>query len=66
LLNDINEGRYEQDGYVYEELGELYLLKNETDKSKEYFSKAYEILSKDDWMMKNETSRIDRMFKLSR
>ena len=34
-------------GYNYEELGELYLLKEEKEKSKEAFTIAYELLSKD-------------------
>lgn len=52
-------------GYTYEELGELYFLKNEAEKAKTYFRKAYEILSKDIWLQKNEPDRLARLKKLS-
>lgn len=48
-------------GYGYEELAELYLVKNEVELSKEYFKKAYDILSKDIWLQKNEKERLDRI-----
>lgn len=58
-------GGVDQSGYTYEELGELYLLKGETEKAKVYFGKAYEILSKDVWLQKNEVDRLARLKKLS-
>lgn len=48
------------DGYVYEELAELYLAKGE-DVSKMYFQFAYNELSKDTWLVANEPNRILRM-----
>lgn len=67
LLKEIENKKLEpEDGYIFEEIGEILLLKGEENESKSYFAKAYELLSKDIWMMKNETSRMDRMFKLSR
>ena len=48
------------DGYVYEELGELYLLKGE-EIHKMYFQFAYNELSKDSWFAANETARLNRM-----
>ena len=48
------------DGYVYEELGELYLAKGE-DVSKMYFQFAYNELSKDTWLAANEPKRLERM-----
>ena len=50
-----------EDGYVYEELGELYLVKGEKAVAKEYFAKAYRSLSQDQWMMDNEPERMERM-----
>lgn len=50
-----------EDGYVYEELGELYLVKGDSALAKEYFAKAYQALSQDKWMMDNEPERMDRM-----
>lgn len=53
------------DGYVFEELGELYLIKDNKEKSKANFKIAYELLSQDGWLMKNEKLRLDRIKKLS-
>ncbi|MCW5907115.1 MAG: tetratricopeptide repeat protein [Chitinophagales bacterium] len=52
------------DGYVYEELGELYLSKNEA-VYKMYFGFAYNELSKDQWLAANEKARLERMKELS-
>lgn len=52
------------DGYVYEELGELYLLKGE-EIHKMYFQFAYNELSKDSWFSANETARLNRMKELA-
>jgi tetratricopeptide (TPR) repeat protein len=54
----------EKDGYVYEELGELFLLKNSKDQFRKYFALAYIELSKDDWFVKNEGSRLERIKEL--
>lgn len=66
LLNEIVTNKQEQDGYVYEELGEILLSQNKIEESKSYFSKAYELLSKDDWLMKNESARMERIKSLSK
>lgn len=62
--------RHNQDGtksgYVYEELGELYLLRGETDKSQNFFALAYEELSKDKWLAKNEAERLARIKELGK
>ena len=55
-----------EDGYVYEELGELYLARGEKDKASGYFGKAYKLLSSDKWMMSHESKRMARMKKLGR
>lgn len=52
------------DGYVYEELGELYLAKNE-EVYKMYFGFAYNVLSKDTWLAEKEQPRLQRMKDLS-
>jgi len=51
----------QQDGYVYEELGELYLVMGKPEQSRKAFATAYARLSKDDWFAKNETARLERM-----
>ena len=48
------------DGYIYEELAENYLVKNELEKSKTYFQKTYELLHTDIWLQANEKERIER------
>lgn len=55
-----------QDGYVYEELAECYLIKGETETARKYFKLAYDILSNDPWLKKNEPDRLERLEKLSR
>ncbi len=52
-------------GYVFEELGELYLITGNRQKAASYFEKAYEILSKDPWLQKNEVERLDRIKAIS-
>ncbi len=56
----------ETDGYVFEELGELYLLKDDIAQSEKFFALAYQFLSKDKWMMENESARIERIKKLGK
>lgn len=64
LLGEIEEKGLEQDGYIYEELGELYLIKNNDEESKKYFGLAYDLLSKDIWMAANEKDRLERLKEL--
>jgi tetratricopeptide (TPR) repeat protein len=54
----------EKDGYVYEELGELYLVLSKSDLSKKYFGLAYDKLSKDEWFKANEARRLQRIKEL--
>lgn len=49
------------DGYVYEELAECYQLKNQTDEARRYFALAYEYLSKDPWLSRDEPKRLARL-----
>ncbi len=63
LLSEHEQGGT-SDGYVFEELGELYLLKNNTAQSKKYFAEAFKGLSKDSWLVKNESERLKRLKKL--
>ena len=54
----------EMDGYVYEELAEcLYELK-QTEEATKYFASAYELLSKDAWLVRDEPERLARLKKL--
>lgn len=65
LVDELKKMGLEQDGYVFEEIGECLILLNREHESKEYFKNAYELLSKDIWMAENEKERLERMKKLS-
>ena len=54
------------DGYVFEEIAEIYLVKNEPAKAKSYFAKAVEALSKDTSFAENEGDRLARMRQLAK
>ncbi len=54
------------DGYVFEEIAEIYLVKNEPAKAKPYFAKAVEALSKDTWFAEIEGDRLARMRQLAK
>ena len=65
LLKEITEKKYDPDGYVYEEIGECLLAKGRKEDAKSYFKQAYELLSKDVWLLENEKERLNRLKKLS-
>jgi tetratricopeptide (TPR) repeat protein len=56
----------EKDGFVFEELGECNLILGKRNSAEKYFKLAYEELSKDDWLVKNEPKRIERLKKLGK
>ena len=49
------------DGYVFEEIGECLLLLGRDDEARGYFARAYDLLSKDPWLVKNEAARLERL-----
>ncbi len=51
-------------GYIHEELGELY-LEREKGKASQHFRQAYDILSRDQWLVENESARIERLGQLA-
>lgn len=61
LEQEIADKELPPDGYVFEELGELYLLKGNADSSGKYFKLAYDILSKDTWLQENQPDRLARL-----
>lgn len=65
LLDEINTHNLPPDGYVHEELGELYLLAGDTATAKFHFAKAWELLAADPWLLQNEASRLQRLKELS-
>ena len=60
----IEEKNLPDDGYVFEELAELYLLNGNMELAKKNFTLAYEELSKDRWIVKNQQDRLRRLKKL--
>ncbi len=54
----------EQDGYVYEELAECLYIQGKNEEAVKYFALAYDLLSKDEWMVANESDRLERLREL--
>lgn len=50
-----------EDGYVNEELAENLEALGLVHQAKPQFSRAYELLSKDEWLVKNEAARLERL-----
>ncbi|MFW9777763.1 MAG: tetratricopeptide repeat protein [Candidatus Heimdallarchaeota archaeon] len=59
-----DHNKLEKGGYNYEELGELYLMKEDEGLAQEHFRLAYELLSQDKWLVNDEPERLDRIKKL--
>ncbi len=51
-------------GYVYEELGECALLDGGHDVAAPWFRRAYELLSRDGWLVERESERLARLKRL--
>lgn len=66
LQKEWQESGAESDGYVYEELGECLLALKRSEAAVPYFAKAYELLSKDIWLVRDEPSRLQRIKELGR
>ncbi len=64
ILLELEEKNLPNDGYVFEELAELYLIKGNKDQAKKNFNLAYQELSKDGWLVKKEPERLNRLKKL--
>ena len=56
----------EPDGYVFEEIAEIYLVKGDAAKAKSYFAKAAAALSKDSGFAENEGDRLARILQLAK
>lgn len=64
LLADL-EASGTKDGFVNEEIGECLFLQGKQTEAKPYFARAYELLSKDTWLARNEAARLERLLNLS-
>ena len=54
----------EVDGYVFEELGELHLARDDAAAAKPWFGKAYAVLSQDAGLQATEPARLERLRRL--
>ena len=55
----------EPDGFVQEELGEIFLAQGKGDEAAKHFASAHEQLSQDAWLVANEPKRLERLKELS-
>ena len=60
-LHEDAKQRNDPDGFVCEEIAECLLAQRKTSESKPYFARAYELLSKDDWLKRDEPKRLERL-----
>ena len=56
----------EPDGFFLEEVAECLLLQGKPDQAKPFFARAYANLSKDQWLLEREPSRLQRLDELSK
>jgi len=55
----------EEDGYVYEEIAENQYALGRVDVARSYFRRALQLLSRDEWLVRNEAARIARLRQLA-
>ena len=51
----------EEDGYAFEEVGECLLALGQQDDARLYFARAYDLLSRDAWLVANDAARLARL-----
>ncbi|MFC1849816.1 tetratricopeptide repeat protein [candidate division CSSED10-310 bacterium] len=66
ILKEIEESKADADGYVFEELGECLYALDKKEAAQNYFAKAYKLLSKDQWLVRDEPERLERLKKLGK
>ena len=54
-----------QDGWICEEHGEILLAEGRGDEAQEHFAAAYDLLSKDPWVLRNDPAKLERLRRLS-
>ncbi len=64
LLAEIEEAGIEQDGFVFEELGECLHALGKTEEARPWFRKAHALLSEDAWLSADEPERLERLKRL--
>jgi tetratricopeptide (TPR) repeat protein len=63
-LKDEYEAAGENDGFVFEEIGECLQALDRGKEAQPYFAKAYESLSQDSWLAEKEPARLERLKEL--
>jgi tetratricopeptide (TPR) repeat protein len=63
-LLEVAEKTNTPDGFINEEMGECLLALKEEEAARPHFKRAYELLSKDAWLVESEPKRLERMKKL--
>ena len=53
------------DGYIFEEMGECLIALHRPAEARPYFAVAYEMLSKDPWLTRDEPERLERIRKFA-
>ncbi len=61
LEKEMQVAGQDEDGYVFEEIGECLTLQGKPEEAAPYFMKAWTILSQDIWLKQNEGDRLDRL-----
>lgn len=64
LLELIQSGQAEQDGYVYEELAECLMAMGQSTEATPHFNTAFRLLSKDPWLARDQPDRLARLAEL--
>jgi tetratricopeptide (TPR) repeat protein len=64
LEKEFEQKGIEHEGYVFEELGECLLLLQKEDEARKYFKLAYDLLSKNQWLVANQPERLKRLRQL--
>ncbi|SFZ77376.1 tetratricopeptide repeat protein [Chitinimonas taiwanensis] len=59
------QGLGEEDGYVYEEVAENLLALGRGEDARPYFGRAFNLLARDPWVLKNEGDKLRRLRQLS-
>ncbi|TVQ53814.1 MAG: tetratricopeptide repeat protein [Phycisphaerales bacterium] len=54
----------EQDGYVFEEIGECLLLMNQPEEARPHFASAHDLLQRDPWVSANQPEHLARLAEL--
>lgn len=65
LAEEIEQKGVEPDGFVFEEIGECLFLLEKKEEAKEYFKRAYDLLSKIEWLISSDPERLERIKELS-